>query len=171
MDPNNFNSEINPTISYHDIIRQLEPAVIPRVTSIANLGWCERAAYDVAFFGVDGYSETNMGVIGSAMHRIVIKSILEIVQSLKSGQNNITTKEDAKQIFDSNTEQDIDINWKTYALAGIENPIPLIMQDLNIRADRLADKLIGNVSGASSDDGVDGYYQKIYGLIRTRYAK
>jgi hypothetical protein len=164
MDPNSSNSEINPTISYHDIIRQLEPAVIPRVTSIANMGWCERAAYDVGFFGVDGYSESNMGVIGSAIHRIVIKSILEIVQSLKSGQNNITTKEHAKQIFDSNTEQEVDINWKTYALAGIENPIPLIMQDLNVRADRLADKLIGDVSG---DDGVDGYYQKI--LLRPEF--
>ena len=77
---------------------------------------------------MDGHDITGKFILG-----IVIKSILEIVQSLKSGQNNITTKEDAKQIFDSNTEQDIDINWKTYALAGIENPIPLIMQDLNIR--------------------------------------
>jgi hypothetical protein len=45
---NNSNSEITgvPTISYHEIIRQLNPAVIPRVTAIANMGWCERAAYD-----------------------------------------------------------------------------------------------------------------------------
>jgi hypothetical protein len=147
MDANNSNSVIKtatPTISYHDIIRHPEPAVIPRVTSIDNMGWCERAAYDVAFFGVDGCSESNTGVIGSAIHRIVIKSILEIVKSLKSGKNTLH-KQDAKQIFTSNTEQEIDVNWKTYALAGIENPLPLIMQDLNVRADRLADKLAGDV--------------------------
>jgi hypothetical protein len=42
---NNSNSEIDtraPTISYHEIIRQLSPAVIPRVTAIANVGWCEQ---------------------------------------------------------------------------------------------------------------------------------
>jgi hypothetical protein len=41
------------------------------------MGWCERA-YDISFFGVDGYPESDMGVIGSAIHRIVIKSTLEI---------------------------------------------------------------------------------------------
>jgi hypothetical protein len=51
---NNSNSETTgaPTISYHEIISQLNPAVIPRVTAIANMGWCERAAYDISFFGV-----------------------------------------------------------------------------------------------------------------------
>jgi hypothetical protein len=57
-------------------------------------------------FGVDGCSESNTGVIGGAIHRIVIKSILEIVQSLMSGKN-ILHKQDAKQIFVLNTEQDM----------------------------------------------------------------
>jgi len=80
----NSNSDITgaPTISYHEIIRQLSPAVIPRVTAIANMGWCERAAYDISFFGVEGFPENNMGVIGSAIHRVVIKSILEIAQRM-----------------------------------------------------------------------------------------
>jgi hypothetical protein len=32
------------------------------VTAIANMGWCERAAYDISFYGVEDYSENNMGV-------------------------------------------------------------------------------------------------------------
>jgi hypothetical protein len=47
-----------------------------------------------------------MGVIGGAIHRIVIKSILEIVQSLMSGKN-ILYKQDGKQIFVLNKEQDM----------------------------------------------------------------
>jgi hypothetical protein len=84
---NNSNSEISgaPTISYHEIIRQLNPAVIPRVTAVANMGWCERAAYDISFFGVNGFPDNNMGEIGTAIHRIIIKSTLEIVQSIKHG--------------------------------------------------------------------------------------
>ena len=62
-----------------------------------------------------------MGEIGSAIHRIVIKSILEIVQSIKQGNDNNISKQDAKQTFVSNAEQEIDANWKTYALAGIES--------------------------------------------------
>ena len=54
MDTNTgFNSEMEtkvPAISYHEIIRQL-----PRITAIANIGWCERAAYDISFFGVEGF--------------------------------------------------------------------------------------------------------------------
>jgi hypothetical protein len=148
-------------ISYHEIIRQLNPAVIPRVTAIANMGWCERAAYDISFFGVDGFPENNMGEIGTAIHRIVIKSILEIVQSIKQDKRNIS-KHDAVQVFVSNAEQEIDANWKTYALAGIENPLPLIMQDLDIRADRLADKLTSDNEVISTD-----YYQKI--LLRPEF--
>src|SRR6188472_3898324 len=99
----NSNSDITgaPTISYHEIIRQLSPAVIPRVTAIANMGWCERAAYDISFFGVEGFPENNMGVIGSAIHRIVIKSVLEIVQYLKDRR---ISKEDAKLTFLFNAE-------------------------------------------------------------------
>jgi hypothetical protein len=151
----------NPSISYHEIIRQLNPAVTPRVTAIANMEWCERAAYNISFFGVEGFPRNNMGEIGTAIHRVVIKSILEIVQSIKQRKNNIS-KQDAKQIFVSNAEQEIDANWKTYALAGIENPLPLIMQDLNIRADRLADKLTRDDVVRSTD-----YYQKI--LLRPEF--
>jgi hypothetical protein len=68
-----------------------------------------------------------MGEIGTAIHRIVIKSVLEIVQSIKQGKNKIS-KQDAKQIFVSNAEQEIDANWKTYALAGRDKPLALIMQ-------------------------------------------
>jgi hypothetical protein len=144
-----------PAVDYHEIIHHLNPAVIPRVTSIANMGWCERAAYDISFFGVQGFPENNMGEIGTAIHRIVIKSVLEIVQSIKQGKNNIS-KQDAKQIFVSNAEQEIDANWKTYALARIDKPLALIMQDLSIRADRLAYMLTRDDEVNSSD-----YYQKI----------
>ena len=61
---NNYsNSEITrvPQVNYNETISQLSPAVIPRVTAIANTGWCERAAYDISFFGVDGYPESDMG--------------------------------------------------------------------------------------------------------------
>src|ERR671938_1953578 len=164
-DVSNSNAEIEtglqPVISYHEIIRQLNPAVIPRVTAIANMGWCERAAYDISFFGVDGFPENNMGEIGTAIHRIVIKSTLEIVQSIKQDKRNIS-KQDAEQIFYSNTEDEIHANWKTYALAGIENPLPLIMQDLNIRADRLADKLTRDDVVSNTD-----YYRKI--LLRPEF--
>jgi hypothetical protein len=163
-DFSNSNSEIEagmPAVSYHEIIRHLNPAVIPRVTSISNMGWCERAAYDISFFGVNGFPENNMGEIGTAIHRIVIKSMLEIVQFIKRDKSNIS-KQNAKQIFVSNAEQEIDVNWKTYALSGIENPLPLIMQDLNIRADRLADKLTSDNEVSST-----GYYQKI--LLRPEF--
>ena len=43
------------------------------------------------------------------------------------------------------------IIFYSYALAGIENPLPLIMQDLNIRADRLADKLTQDDVVSSTD--------------------
>ncbi|HET7389692.1 MAG TPA: hypothetical protein VFJ51_02630, partial [Nitrososphaeraceae archaeon] len=170
---NNSNSEITGanTISYHEIIRQLSPAVIPRVTAIANMGWCERAAYDISFFGVEGFPENNMGEIGSAIHRIVIKSILEIVESIKQGNdNNNISKQDAKQIFVSNAEQEIDANWKTYALAGIESPPPLIMQDLNIRADRLADNLTRD-DEINSGDGFKTNTRQTCLSIRNRRGK
>jgi hypothetical protein len=55
---------------------------------------------------VDDCSESNMGVIGGTIHRIVIKSILEIVQSLMRDKN-IIYKQDARQIFVLNKEQDM----------------------------------------------------------------
>ena len=45
-----------------------------------------------------------LGIIGGAIHRIVIKSLLEIVLSLMRGKN-ILYKQDAKQIFVLNKEQ------------------------------------------------------------------
>jgi hypothetical protein len=39
------------------------------VTAIANMGWCGRAAYDISFFGVNGFPENNMGEIGTAIHK------------------------------------------------------------------------------------------------------
>jgi hypothetical protein len=57
------------------------------------------------------------------------------------------------------TEQDIDVNWKTYALARIENLLPIIMQDLNVRAD----SLVGDIAA----DKVSGYCQKI--LFRSEF--
>jgi hypothetical protein len=45
-----------------------------------------------------------MGVIGGTIHRIVIKSILEIVQSLMGGKD-ILYKQDAKQIFVLNKDK------------------------------------------------------------------
>jgi hypothetical protein len=47
-----------PAVGYHEIIHHLNPVVIPRVTAIANMGWCERAAYDISFFGVQGFQKT-----------------------------------------------------------------------------------------------------------------
>jgi hypothetical protein len=47
------------------------------VTAIANMGWCERAAYDISFYGVEDYSENNMGVIYCLMindHKILFIS-------------------------------------------------------------------------------------------------
>ena len=87
---------------------------------------------------------------------------MSVVESIKQGNDNNISKQDTKQIFVSNAEQEIDANWKTYALAGIENPLPLIMQDLNSRADRLADNL-------TRDDEINsGYYQILTYLQLTK---
>jgi hypothetical protein len=42
-----------------------------------NMGWCELAAYDISFYGVEGYSENNMGIIYGLMindHKILFIS-------------------------------------------------------------------------------------------------
>jgi hypothetical protein len=134
------------SLSSHDFIHQLSPAVIPSVSAIANMAWCERAAYNISFFGVesDSYFDGS-GEIGSAVHRIVIKSILEIVNSIKNAadeNNNKFSKADAMKIFLSNAREEVDLNWKRYALARIEQPLPIIMQDLDIRADRLSSEIV-----------------------------
>jgi hypothetical protein len=33
--------------------RVLEPAIIPRVSAIAQIGFCERAAFNISFFGME----------------------------------------------------------------------------------------------------------------------
>lgn len=133
-------SRIESQGSANDIIHQLEPPTIPRISAIANMAWCERAAYSISFLGVESNYLPGAGDIGSAVHRIVIKSTLEIVQSIKNG---ITLgKSDMLDIFSSNAHEEVDVNWKFYMLSGLEQPLPMIMQDLNIRADRLANQLI-----------------------------
>ena len=48
-------------LSSNDVIRQLEPTVIPRVSAIAKMALCERAAYNISFFGMESndYSARN----------------------------------------------------------------------------------------------------------------
>jgi hypothetical protein len=62
-----------------------------------------------------------MGEIGTAIHRIVIKSVLEIVQSIKQSKNNIPTQ-DAKQISDSiatlNPQKRMDHSQEGYQLSA-----------------------------------------------------
>jgi hypothetical protein len=120
-------------LSSHDVIQQLLPAVIPRISAVANMAWCERAAYDISFLGVESNYLPGAGDIGSSVHRVVIKSTLEIVQSIKNGST--ISKADALDVFMTNAQQEIDINWKFYMLSAIEQPLPLIMTDLNIRAE------------------------------------
>jgi CRISPR/Cas system-associated exonuclease Cas4 (RecB family) len=155
-DPTASSSSSN--LSSHDIIQQLVPAVIPRISSVANMAWCERAAYDISFLGVESNYLPGAGDIGSSVHRVVIKSTLEIVQSIKNGAT--ISKADALNVFLTNAQQEVDINWKFYMLSGIEQPLPIIMTDLNIRAERLADQLTAN--GDNNDD-----YQKL--LLRSEF--
>jgi hypothetical protein len=79
------------------------------------------------------------GDIGSAIHRIVIKSIFEIVQSIRNGMK--LSKSEVMDVFSTNAHEEVDVNWKFYMLSGIENPLPMITEDLNVRADRLANQL------------------------------
>ncbi len=124
----------------NDIISQLEPPTIPRISAIANMAWCERAAYSISFLGVESNYLPGAGDIGSAVHRIVIKSTLEIAQSIKNGMR--LSKSDMLDIFSTNAHEEVDVNWKFYMLSGLEQPLPNIMEDLKIRADRLANQLV-----------------------------
>jgi hypothetical protein len=96
------------TISANDIIHQLKPAIIPRISGIANIAWCERAAYDISFLGLQSNYLPGAGDIGSSVHRIVIKSILEIVQSIKD--DVMLSKLDATDIFLRNAREEVEIN-------------------------------------------------------------
>ena len=156
-----------PIISSHDIIHQLNPTVIPRISDIANMSWCERAAYNISFFGVESDSYLDgAGEIGRAVHRIVIKSILEIVDLIKKGNDRLA-KEDAMNVFLSNAREEVDLNWKCYALAGIEQPLPIIMQDLNIRADRLSCKIVAEFYDYAASKYHKNDYKKV--LLRPEF--
>jgi len=140
-------SRMDTQASATDIIHKLESPTIPRISAIANMAWCERAAYGISFLGVQSNYLPGAGDIGSAVHRIVIKSTLEIVQSIKNGTR--ICKSNAMDIFSTNAQEEVDVNWKFYMLSGIEQPLPIIMEDLKIRADRLANQLIANSNNDS----------------------
>ena len=135
-------SEIPIISSSSDIIRQLQPVVIPRITAISHMAVCERAAYNIEFLGMQSGDFTASGEIGSAVHRIVIKSTLEIINSIKKGNGSPISKSNAIDLFRTNAIDDVDVNWKRFVLAGIEKPFPTIMEDLDIRAERLVNQLL-----------------------------
>jgi hypothetical protein len=122
------------------VIRVLNPAIIPRVSAIAHMGFCERAAFNISFFGMEANQYTANGEIGNAIHRITIKSILELIDLSKRGIP--IRKAIGIHIFEQNTKQDIDTNWKRFMLAGVDDPLDPIMEDIDIRADRLLNTLI-----------------------------
>jgi len=130
----------NSGLSSNDIIRHLEPTIIPRVSAFAQMAFCERAAYNISFFGMESNEYTASGEIGNAVHRITVKSILEIIDFSKKGHH--IDKEYGIGIFEQNAKTDIDTNWKRFLLAGIDKPFDPIMDDLYTRGDRLVDNLI-----------------------------
>src|SRR5215204_6344060 len=130
------------SISANDIIREIKPVVIPRISSVSHIAMCERAAYNIDFLGMESGDFSASGEIGSAVHRIVIKSILEIVDNIRKAKDSIISKADAIEVFRSNAIEDVNINWKRFVLAGVERPLPVIMEDLDIRAERLANQLL-----------------------------
>ena len=145
---NNHNSIGNGyTLTSKDIIRKINPVVIPRISTISNMAFCERATYNISFFGMDSDNFTADGVIGNAIHRIILRSLTEITQSIKNNNNTITSshfvtkRSKAKEIFIHNAKRDIRINWKHFMISNIENPLPSILDDLEIRADRLIDQI------------------------------
>jgi hypothetical protein len=151
----NFHQDIanDYTLTSKDVIRKINPIVLPRISAISNIGLCERAAYNISFFGMESDNNfTADGVIGNAIHRITLRSIIEITDSLKNGSNNTinsstniaTKKSKAKEIFLRNAERDIEINWKRFMLSNIENPLPSILDDLEVRAERLVHQLFAN---------------------------
>jgi hypothetical protein len=138
----NPSPEISVKSSSSDIIHQLQPVVIPRITAISHMAVCERAAYNIEFLGMQSGDFTASGEIGSAIHRIVIKSILDIINSTKKGNGSPISKSNAIDLFRTNAIDDVEVNWKRFVLAGIEKPLPTIMEDLDIRAERLVNQLL-----------------------------
>ena len=177
-----FNSspEIPVIISSSDIIRQLQPVIIPRITAISHMAVCERAAYNIEFLGMQSGDFTASGEIGSAVHRIVIKSTLEIINCIKKGNGSPISISNAIDLFRNNAIDDVDINWKRFALAGIEKPFPTIMEDLDIRAERLVNQLLllpladnkkkkqQKGGGEGDEDGKDGYESRLL-LLRPEF--
>ena len=141
FDLSSTNSQIP---SSNDIIRHLEPTIIPRVSAIAKMALCERAAYNISFFGMESNEYTASGEIGNAVHRITVKSMLEIINLSKRG--HAIEKEYGIGIFEHNAKVDIDTNWRRFLLAGVDKPLDPIMDDLYVRGDRLVDELIGDES-------------------------
>ncbi len=147
VDKNHNGIDNGYTLTSKDIIRQINPVVIPRISAIANMAFCERATYNISFFGMESDNFTADGVIGNAIHRIILRSMTELTQSLKNNSNTIksshfvTKKSQAKEIFIRNAQRDIRINWKHFMISNIENPLPSILDDLEIRSDRLVDQI------------------------------
>jgi hypothetical protein len=133
------------SISANDIIREIKPVVIPRISAVAHIAMCERAAYNIDFLGMKSGDFSASGEIGSAVHRIVIKSILEIVDNIRKAKDSTISKADAIEIFRSNTIEDININWKRFVLAGVERPLPVIMEDIDVRAERVVNQLLSPI--------------------------
>src|SRR5918999_5011864 len=177
----NSSAEIPVISSSSDIIRQLQPLVIPRITAISHMAVCERAAYNIEFLGMQSGDFTASGEIGSAVHRIVIKSILDIINSIKKGNGASISKSNAIDVFQTNAIDDIEVNWKRFVLAGIEKPLPTIMEDLDIRAERLVNQLLSlplandkknkkqqKGRRKRDEDGKDGYESRLL-LLRPEF--
>jgi hypothetical protein len=177
----NPSPEIPVIISSSDVIHQLQPVVIPRITAISHMAVCERAAYNIEFLGMQSGDFTASGEIGSAVHRIVIKSILDIINSIKKGNGSSISKSNAIDVFQTNAIDDIEVNWKRFVLAGIEKPLPTIMEDLDIRAERLVNQLLSlpladdkknkkqqKGRRKRDEDGKDGYESRLL-LLRPEF--
>src|SRR5829696_6354531 len=177
-DLKSFSQLVTP-ISSNDIIREIKPVVIPRISAISHIAMCERAAYNIDFLGMQSGDFTASGEIGSAVHRIVIKSTLEIINSIKKGSGSLISRSNAIDLFRNNAIDDVDVNWKRFVLAGIEKPFPTIMEDLDIRAERLVNQLLllpladnkkkkKQEGGRDRDeDGKDGYESRL--LLRPEF--
>lgn len=143
-DLKSFSQLVTP-ISANDIIREIKPVVIPRISAISHITMCERAAYNIDFLGMQSGDFSASGEIGSAVHRIVTKSILEIVDNVRKAKDEIISKADAIELFRNNAIEDVNINWKRFVLAGVEKPLPVIMEDLDVRAERVANQLLSPI--------------------------
>ena len=85
-DLKSFSQLVTP-ISANDIIREIKPVVIPRISAVSHIAMCERAAYNIDFLGMQSGDFSASGEIGSAVHRIVIKSILETVDNVRKARD------------------------------------------------------------------------------------